>query len=124
MSLETALRGRPLDTNKVGQPLTVREWQILTLAAQGFSNKEMGQMLGGISSRTCEIHRFRVVEKLRARNTAHAVAIAITQGITSLDAVIPEEEFMPKRGGRPPKARNALEGEDALTWLKMGGRLS
>jgi DNA-binding CsgD family transcriptional regulator len=77
-----------------GAPLTPRERQVLALVAQGLTAKEMGRYLGGLSSRTMEIHRHRVVAKLRARNMTHAAAIAVRDGIIDLDEVVsPERQF-------------------------------
>src|SRR5215468_2285810 len=48
--------------------LTPREFQVLELIANGASSKEAGRHLG-ISPRTIEVHRARVMEKLGAKNT-------------------------------------------------------
>lgn len=57
--------------------LTPRERQVLQLIAEGQSNKEAGRELG-ISPRTIEVHRARVMEKLGARNAADLVRIVLT----------------------------------------------
>ena len=54
--------------------LTPREREVLEQIAQGASNKEAGRHLG-ISPRTIEVHRARIMEKLGARNTADLVRI-------------------------------------------------
>lgn len=54
--------------------LTPREREVLVEIAQGASNKEAGRHLG-ISPRTIEVHRARIMEKLGARNTADLVRI-------------------------------------------------
>ncbi|WP_082540534.1 response regulator [Pseudolabrys sp. Root1462] len=51
----------------VRQVLTDREQEVLTLISKGASSKEAGQHLG-ISPRTIEVHRSRILEKLNARN--------------------------------------------------------
>ena len=56
--------------------LTPREREVLQLIAQGQSNKEAGRELG-ISPRTIEVHRARVMEKLGARNTADLMRIVL-----------------------------------------------
>jgi two-component system response regulator FixJ len=57
--------------------LTPREYQVLELIAKGASNKEAGRHLG-ISPRTIEVHRARVMEKLGARNTVDLVHIVLS----------------------------------------------
>jgi two-component system, LuxR family, response regulator FixJ len=54
--------------------LTPRERDVLDKIAHGASNKEAGRLLG-ISPRTIEVHRARIMEKLNARNTADLVRI-------------------------------------------------
>lgn len=56
--------------------LTPRERQVLHLITNGQSNKEAGRELG-ISPRTIEVHRARVMEKLGARNTAELMRIVL-----------------------------------------------
>jgi len=57
--------------------LTPREREVLQLITNGQSNKEAGRVLG-ISPRTIEVHRARVMEKLGARNTADLMRIVLT----------------------------------------------
>jgi two-component system response regulator FixJ len=52
--------------------LTERERDVLNLLAVGETNKVIGHQLG-ISPRTVEIHRARVLEKMKARNVADLV---------------------------------------------------
>ena len=56
--------------------LTPREREVLMLVTAGASNKEAGRMLG-ISPRTIEVHRARIMEKIGARNTADLVRIVM-----------------------------------------------
>ncbi|MCC7347775.1 MAG: response regulator transcription factor [Variibacter sp.] len=58
--------------------LTMRECEVLAQIASGASNKEAGRVLG-ISPRTVEVHRARIMGKLGARNTADLVRIAMSQ---------------------------------------------
>ncbi len=67
---------RPVEVRGFGQ-LTSRERQVLQLITNGSSNKEAGRELG-ISPRTVEVHRARVMEKLGARNTADLLRIVLT----------------------------------------------
>jgi two-component system, LuxR family, response regulator FixJ len=57
--------------------LTPREREVLGKIAEGASNKEAGRQLG-ISPRTIEVHRARIMEKLGAKNAADLVRIVLT----------------------------------------------
>ena len=57
--------------------LTPRELEVLGQITGGASNKEAGRQLG-ISPRTIEVHRARIMEKLGARNAADLVRIVLT----------------------------------------------
>ena len=59
--------------------LTPREREVLSLITSGASNKEAGRRLG-ISPRTVEVHRARIMEKLGARNAADLVRIVLSGG--------------------------------------------
>jgi len=67
---------RPVEV--LGFPaLTKREREVLQLITNGNSNKESGRALG-ISPRTIEVHRSRVMSKLQARNAADLMRIVMT----------------------------------------------
>ncbi len=57
--------------------LTRRERDVLALVAHGSSNKEAGRRLG-ISPRTIEVHRARIMDKLGARNAADLMRIVLS----------------------------------------------
>ncbi|MFN8829114.1 MAG: response regulator transcription factor [Labrys sp. (in: a-proteobacteria)] len=59
--------------------LTPREREVLGQIAAGASNKEAGRHLG-ISPRTIEVHRARIMEKLGAKNAADLVRIVMSEG--------------------------------------------
>jgi two-component system response regulator FixJ len=61
------------------QSLTPRERQVLAEIMGGASNKEAGRKLG-ISPRTVEVHRARIMDKLGAKNVADLVRIVMAQG--------------------------------------------
>jgi two-component system, LuxR family, response regulator FixJ len=56
--------------------LTARERDVLERIARGASNKEAGRELG-ISPRTIEVHRARIMEKLAAKNAADLMRIVL-----------------------------------------------
>ena len=59
--------------------LTVREREVLEHAAQGLHAKEIAAALG-ISPRTVEVHKTRIMEKLGVRNVAELVRFALGGG--------------------------------------------
>lgn len=69
--------GAPGLTFPGAEHLTPRERDVLQEITGGASNKEAGRRLG-ISPRTIEVHRARIMEKLGARNAADLVRIVLT----------------------------------------------
>jgi DNA-binding NarL/FixJ family response regulator len=63
-------------------PLSRRELQVLTLIAEGNTNKQVAELLG-ISVRTVETHRERVMRKLNAQGTAALTKWAISLGLVN-----------------------------------------
>ncbi len=64
--------------------LTARERDVLEHLVAGRSNKEVGRVLG-ISPRTVEIHRARLMEKMTAESLAQLVRMAIEAGVDPAD---------------------------------------
>lgn len=62
-------------------PLSERERQVLQLIAEGHTTKEIAGVLG-ISVKTADSRRSRIMEKLNIHDTAGLVRYAIRQGIT------------------------------------------
>lgn len=60
-------------------PLSGRETQILTLIAEGNSNKEIAKILD-ISEQTIKNHVSAILRKLNANDRAHAVALSLRRG--------------------------------------------
>jgi FixJ family two-component response regulator len=64
------------------EPLTAREQDVLGQLVEGATNKEAGQQLG-ISYRTIEIHRARIMEKLGARSATDLIRIVLSENRTA-----------------------------------------
>jgi len=69
-----------LSTFSRNESLTPKEVEVLTLVAQGFSNKEIAAKLGKAAG-TIKIHVQNILEKLQASDRTHAVTIAAQRGI-------------------------------------------
>lgn len=68
-----------LDSIDLG-PLTHRELEVLTLAAEGLSNNEIGDALI-VSPRTVSTHVEHILDKINAPNRAAAAAYALREGL-------------------------------------------
>lgn len=66
------------------EPLTDKQIAALTLAARGLNHREMGRALE-LSPQTVRHTLTAARRKLAARNTAHAVALALTRHIIQLE---------------------------------------
>lgn len=67
-------------SEKSKNPLTMRERRVLQLIAEGNSTKEVASVLG-ISVKTAESHRTRLMQKLGIHETASLVRYAVRHGI-------------------------------------------
>lgn len=67
-------------SQKAGDPLSVRERQVLQLIAEGRSTKDVASLLG-ISVKTAESHRSRLMQKLDIHETASLVRYAVRRGL-------------------------------------------
>ncbi len=70
--------GEPASRNKVA--LTSRELEVLQLIAEGYANKQIASELG-ISIKTVEKHRQRIMDKLDIHQTAGLTRYAIDKGV-------------------------------------------
>ena len=61
-------------------PLTAREREVLQLVAEGKSTKEIAQLLG-ITFKTAESHRTRIMKKTNIHETASLVRYAVRRGL-------------------------------------------
>lgn len=83
-AIARALRGLPPDaasigTRPVASTLSPREREVMGLVVEGLDNRSVGERLG-ISPRTVEVHKARVMSKLGARNLAELIRIAQAGG--------------------------------------------
>src|SRR5437667_10745320 len=67
-------------SDRPADPLTVRERQVLQLIAEGKSTKDTASVLG-ISVKTAESHRMRLMQKLNIHETASLVRYAVRGGL-------------------------------------------
>jgi DNA-binding NarL/FixJ family response regulator len=67
-------------SEKPKDPLTTRERQVLQLIAEGKSTKNVASVLG-ISVKTAESHRTRLMHKLDIHDTANLVLYAVRRGV-------------------------------------------
>jgi two-component system response regulator NreC len=63
--------------------LTTREREVLKLLAEGNSNKKTASILG-LSVRTVEHHRLRIMQKLKLKNTTSLIKYALTAGLIEI----------------------------------------
>jgi DNA-binding NarL/FixJ family response regulator len=68
-----------------GDPLSPREREVLQLIAEGKTMKDIGGMLG-ISARTAESHRARIMTKLKISDVAGLVRYAIAHRLITVEA--------------------------------------
>ena len=80
MSAQRMMGGGALPEFAGRELLTPREREVLAQITAGASNKEAGRLLG-ISPRTVEVHRARIMEKLGARNAADLVRTVLGQNL-------------------------------------------
>lgn len=75
-------RARSAEANKRLSALTPREMDVLRELLRGSSNKAIARELG-LSPRTVEVHRSRIMEKTGAEGVSQLVRIAIAAGLES-----------------------------------------
>jgi two-component system response regulator NreC len=64
------------------ESLSEREREIFQLVAEGYSNKEIADMLS-VSPATVETHRAHILQKLDVHSTAELVLYAVRRGVIS-----------------------------------------
>jgi two-component system nitrate/nitrite response regulator NarL len=75
--------GHPVALNVAGEPLTVRERQVLELVASGLPNKAIARELG-ISEHTAKFHVGSLLGKLGAGSRTEAVTLATRRGLLAV----------------------------------------
>ncbi|MBC5784633.1 response regulator transcription factor [Ramlibacter sp. USB13] len=83
-AIERGMAGLPPDASALGTrpaatALSQREREVLALVVDGVDNRGIGERLG-ISPRTVEVHKSRIMTKLGARNLAELMRIANAAG--------------------------------------------
>jgi len=64
--------------------ITDREREVLNLAGEGYSTKEIGKILH-IESETVKTHRKHILAKMNARNMTHAVAMHLLGEVPKIE---------------------------------------
>jgi DNA-binding NarL/FixJ family response regulator len=80
--LSPALQRAALDDDDTLSKITPRERQVLTLIAQGKSNKEIGFILN-LSANTVAVHRANLMEALGIHKAAELVLYAVRKGLVT-----------------------------------------
>jgi len=76
---QRALRSQRADIAARMVELTPREHEVMTMVTDGRSNKEIATSLG-VSAKTVEVHRARVMDKMRADSLAELVRMVMMAG--------------------------------------------
>lgn len=58
----------------------LREQEVLTWIAKGYSNKEIGELLH-LSVKTVEVHKAKIMDKLQLKTRPELVRYAFTKGL-------------------------------------------
>jgi len=65
-------------------PLTDREREVLILIAEGYTNREIAQMLH-VSPKTVDVHRTNIMQKLGLHSRTELIKYAIRRGLVHID---------------------------------------
>jgi DNA-binding CsgD family transcriptional regulator len=68
------------------EPITYRELHILSLSAQGYSNREIAEILG-VAYQTVKNNFHRLMKKLCAKTNAQAVLLAMQADMISIEHI-------------------------------------
>lgn len=100
-------RDRKIDIADPYERLTNRERQVLELVAEGFTHKEVADMLD-ISVKTVIAHQTNIGEKLDIHNRVGLIKYAIQRGIIKIDAYSDQNPAV--SGPSSPSAKNDSTG--------------
>jgi DNA-binding NarL/FixJ family response regulator len=74
----------------IPEQLSVREREVLLLAAKGLSSKEVAKRLF-ISERTVQTHLASIYDKLGSRNKTEALLLALKYGVVTLEELLEDD---------------------------------
>ncbi|MBQ7544810.1 MAG: response regulator transcription factor [Synergistaceae bacterium] len=74
----------------IPEQLSVREREVLLLAAKGLSSKEVAKKLF-ISERTVQTHLASIYDKLGSRNKTEALLLALKYGVVTLEELLEDD---------------------------------
>ena len=74
----------------IPEQLSVREREVLLLAAKGLSSKEVAKRLY-ISERTVQTHLASIYDKLGSRNKTEALLLALKYGVVTLEELLEDD---------------------------------
>ncbi|HET8948641.1 MAG TPA: response regulator transcription factor [Candidatus Polarisedimenticolia bacterium] len=116
--LHPAISGRVVDGYLDGSKppegddlLTPREREVLQLVSEGYTNRRIATELG-LSIKTVEAHRARVMTKLKIHNAAGLTRYALSRGMTDDPAAFRGKPFGEGAPGpqKPPASRGSRGG--------------
>jgi DNA-binding NarL/FixJ family response regulator len=81
--MRDAFSGRVSKAARPGASMTPRQREVLQLVAEGNSIKEIASILG-LSPKTVEFHKYRIMEVLDIRTTAQLTQYAVKHGVVSV----------------------------------------
>ena len=73
------LKENALTDDSLQESLTPREKEVFRVVTQGLTHREIGNLLG-ISPRTVEVHKGRIMEKLGVKTMAELIKLSLTNG--------------------------------------------
>ena len=82
--LKAFLKGEPRTESQASADLSHREKDVLQLITEGFKTKEIARRLG-VTDRTVETYRRRLMMKLAVHSVAALIKHAITKGIVKME---------------------------------------